>query len=348
MRRYVGIDVGKAKCRAALMDQGGFIVDEFTFQNNREGIEGLASRLTMDDKVVMESTGSVWTNLYNSLDDRHIPVVLANPLKTKAIASARIKSDEIDARILAHLLRADLIAESYVPPKELREVRALIRHRASIVKIRTMVKNKIHALVDKHGLQHEYSDLFGKGGVQWLRSLELNSLDRLMLDNHLNHIESLNLQVRRVDEEIRSKASQDEDVRLLLSMTGVDVYTALLIRSEIGSIGRFPDYKKLVSWAGLAPSLHRSGSVEYHGRITKQGSKMLRWIMVEAARVAVKHDERLKAFYERVKHRRGDQKAIIAVANKMLKIIWHMLTKREPYQSRKLKRYEKKLNSIDR
>lgn len=345
----MGIDVGKAKCRVALMDQGGFIVDEFTFQNNREGIDRLASRLTMEDRVVMESTGSVWTNLYNSLDDQHIPVVLANPLKTKAIASARIKSDEIDARILAHLLRADLIAESYVPPKGLREIRALIRHRASIVKIRTMVKNKIHALIDKHGLQHnEYSDLFGKGGTQWLRSLELNSLDRLMLDNHLNHIESLNRQVRRVDDEIRSRASQDEDVRLLLSMTGVDVYTALLIRSEIGGIERFPDYKKLVSWAGLAPSLHQSGSVEYHGSITKRGSKMLRWIMVEAARVAVRHDERLKAFYERVKHRGGDQKAVIAVANKMLKIIWHMLTEREPYQSRKQQRYEKKLNSIDR
>ena len=104
--------------------------------------------------------------------------------------------------------------------------------------------------------------------------------------------------------------------------------------------------KKLVSWAGLAPSLHQSGNVEYHGHITKQGSKMLRWIMVEAARVAVNHDSRMRPFYERVKHRRGDQKAIIAVANKMLKIIWFMLTRREPYESRNMKRYQQKLNSI--
>jgi len=346
MGKFVGIDISKAKCRAAIMDAGGIILEEFMFSNNHEGIEGLAARLTMHDRVVMESTGSVWTNLYNHLDERHIPVALANPLKTKAIASARIKSDKVDARILAHLLRSNLIAESYVPPKHLREIRALVRHRAGIVKIRTMVKNEIHALIDKHGFKHEFSDLFGKGGLEWLRSLELPSLDRLILDNHLTHLQSLNQQTERVDKEIHDKAVEDEDVRLLLSMTGIDVYSALLIRSEIGSIERFPHYKKLVSWAGIAPSLHQSGSVEYHGSITKQGSRTLRWIIVEAARVAVNHDERMRVYYERVKHRRGDQKAIIAVANKMLKIIWFMLTRREPYESRNEKRYRQKLNSI--
>jgi transposase len=344
--RYVGLDLGKWKCRAAIMNQEGLILDEFTFTNNQEGIEGLASKLTLEDRVVMESTGSVWTNLYDRLDDRNIRVSLANPLKTKAIASARIKSDKVDARILAHLLRSNLIAESYVPVKPLREIRALIRHRAAIVRIRTMVKNQIHAIVDKQGYSCSYSDMFGKGGLEWLRNLKLPSLDKLILDNHLTHLESLNEQTNRVNEEIHRKACEDKDVRLLLSLTGVDVYTALLIRSEIGSIDRFPNYKKLVSWAGLAPSLHQSGNVEYHGSITKQGSSMLRWVMVEAARVAVVNDPRMRSFYERVKHRRGDQKAIIAVANKMLKITWFMLTRREPYESRNEKRYHRKLNSV--
>jgi transposase len=147
--------------------------------------------------------------------------------------------------------------------------------------------------------------MFGRRGSGWLRKLELNSLDRLMLDNHLHHIEALNGQIERVDEEIRGRSSVDDDIQLLLSLTGVDVYTALLIRSEIGSIDRFPDYKGLVSWAGLAPSLHPSGSVEIHGRIMRQGSRMLRWIMVESARVAVRHNERMRGFYERVKRRRG-------------------------------------------
>ena len=276
MVRFVGIDIGKAKCRAAIMDPGGIILEEFTFANNHEGIEGLASRLTLDDRVVMESTGSVWTNLYNRLDAKHIPVALANPLKTKAIASAKIKSDKVDARILAHLLRSNLVAESYVPPQHLREIRALIRHRVGIVKIRTMVKNHVHALVDTHGFACPYSDLFGKRGLEWLRSLQLPPLDKLILNNHLIHLESLNQQTERVDEEIHNKACEDEDARLLLNMTGIDVYSALLIRSEIGSIDRFPNHKKLISWAGLAPSLHQSDNVKYHGSITKQGSRMLR------------------------------------------------------------------------
>jgi transposase len=344
---YVGVDVGKSKCRASMMNAQGKIIKEIDFTNNSNGISSLTSHLSLDDHVVMESTGPYWLDLYNHLDDLHIPVVLANPLKTKAIASARIKSDKVDARILAHLLRTNLIPECYVPPKEMREIRSLVRHRVSIVKLRTMVKNKVHALVDRNGLKHEFSDLFGKAGMKWLQSLELSGLDRLMLDNYLLHLESLNVQIERVDDEITSKASVDRDVRILMSLTGISVYSALLIKSEIGTIERFSDYKRLVSWAGLAPSLHQSGDVEYHGNITKQGSTMLRWIMVEAARVASNHDPRLRAFYERVKQRRGDQKAVVALANKMLKIIWFMLTWKEEYESSNEKSYLRKLNSLE-
>jgi len=344
--KYVGVDIGKRKCRAAIMNSEGRIVKELDFNNDSAGIANLTLLLSIDDRVVMESTGPYWLDLYNQLDDLHIAVVLANPLKTKAIASARIKSDKVDARILAHLLRTDLIPECYVPPKEMREIRSLVRHRLSIVKLRTMVKNKAHALVDRNGLKHDFSDLFGKAGVQWLRSVELSGLDRLMLDNYLMHLENLDLQIQRVDLEITSRASFDGDVRLLLSLKGINVYSALLIKSEIGKIERFSDYKKLVSWAGLAPSLHQSGDVEYHGNITKQGSVMLRWIMVESARVASVFDPRLKAFYERVARRRGDQKAVVAVANKMLKIIWFMLTREEAYESVDERRYAVKLKSL--
>ena len=222
---YVGIDVGKDKCRAAIMDHEGHITDEFDFSNDHEGIAHLCSVLTMDDRAVMESTGPYWLNIYDRLEEVHIPVMLANPLRTRAIASARIKSDEIDARILAHLLRADLIPESYVPSKDMRDIRSLVRHRLSIVKVRTMVKNRVHAIVDRNGLKCDFSDLFGKAGMQWLMKLELpSSMDRLMLNNHLTHVESLNEQIARVDEEITARASVDEDVRLLLSLTGVSIY----------------------------------------------------------------------------------------------------------------------------
>jgi transposase len=151
MVRYVGVDVGKAKCRAALMNQKGAVESEFFFENNSKGILKLVSTLTSEDKVVMESTGNLWLNIYDTLDAKRIKVVLANPLKTKAIASAKVKTDKLDVRILAHLLRADLIAESYVPPENVREIRALVRHRLSLVQMRTMVKNKVHAITDKYG-----------------------------------------------------------------------------------------------------------------------------------------------------------------------------------------------------
>jgi len=260
----------------------------------------------LGDRVVMESTGNLWVNLYDVLEERGFSVVLANPLKMKAIASAKIKSDKVDARILAYLLRGDLVAESYVPSREVRDLRALVRYRASLVRARTAIKNRVHSLLDRYGLKHGFSDLFGKAGLEWLRSLELSPLDRLILDGYIEHIECLNRLIRNVEGEIDRRASMDEDVRLLLSLTGVGVYTALLIKSEIGDIRRFPNCKKLVSWAGLAPSLHQSGNVEYHGRITKQGSRLLRWVMVEAARTAVRYDCRLREFYERVRRRRGD------------------------------------------
>jgi transposase len=345
MIRYVGVDVGKAKCRAALMDQKRNIESEFFFENSKSGIEHLMSVLTCEDRVVMESTGNLWLNIYASLEHKKVKVVLANPMKTKAIACAKVKTDKVDARILAHLLRAGLVAESYVPPADLREIRGLVRHRLSLVKMRTMVKNKVHALTDKYGYRCEFSDMFGKSGLAWLRTLEIGELDRLVLQNHLSHVESINLQIGRVDEAIRRKACLDEDVCLLLSLYGIDVYSALLIRSEIS---RFSDYKKLVSWAGLAPSVHQSGNVEYCGAISKQGSSMLRWVMVESARVAVRYDGRLGDFYERVRSRRGDGKATVAVANKMLKIIWTMLVRREVYGCVNERRYGEKLKRIER
>lgn len=346
--RYIGVDVGKRRCRAAVMDDEGVLIDEFSFSNDFSGIDGFVSELSVGDRVVMESTGNLWVNLYEAVEAEGVSVVLANPLKMKAIASARIKNDKVDARVLAHLLRGDLVAESYVPPRELRDVRALVRHRAGLVRVRTIVKNRVHALIDKYGLKHRLSDLFGKAGLEWLGKLDLNPLDRLVLDNHLEHIECLSRLTRRAEAEIIRRASLDGDVRLLLSLTGVGVYSALLVKSEIGDIKRFPSYKKLISWAGLAPSLRQSGSVEYHGRITRQGSRMLRWVMVEAARTAVRHDPRMRAFYERVKRRRGDGKAVVAVACKMLKIVWFMLTRREPYESRDRRLYGDKLKRLSR
>jgi len=135
-----------------------------------------------------------------------------------------VKTDKVDARVLAHLLRSDLVAESYVPPMNVREMRSLVRHRLSLVKMRSMVKNKVHAISDRYGYRCEYSDMFGKAGMEWLRTLEFGELDRLVLENHLSLIEAINAQMKRVDEAIRKKASQNENIHLLLSCCGACCY----------------------------------------------------------------------------------------------------------------------------
>jgi len=207
-----------------------------------------------------------------------------------------------------------------------------------------MVKNKVHALTDKYGYLCEFSDMFGALGLRWLKTREMGELDLLILENHLRHIESINLQIDVADEAIKMRACEDEDVRLLMSLPGIDVRTALLLKSEIGPIARFEDYKKLVSWAGLAPRVHQSGNVLWNGDVSKCGSSILRWAIVEAARTAVRYDEKLGEFYGRVKARRGGSKAIVAVGNKMLKIVWVMLVRRESYSGVNKELYEGKLN----
>lgn len=340
------MDLGKRRCRAAVVDEDGVLVDELSFSNDVEGIGWFVSRLSGGELVVMESTGNLWFNLFEAVEAKGAKAILANPLKMKAIASAKIRNDKVDAKVLASLLRGGLVAECYVPPREIRELRALVRHRVQLVKTASMVKNRVHALIDRYGFRREFSDLFGRAGLEWLRRVELKPLDRLLLDSYIEQFECLKRLIGKVDAEIDRRASLDGDVRLLLSLTGVGVYSALLIKSEIGDIKRFPNYKKLISWAGLAPGLYQSGNVERHGRITKQGSKLLRWIMVECARIAVRYDARLGEFYRRVSGRRGEQKALVAVACKMLKIIWFMLTRREPYQSRDPRLYGDKLNRL--
>jgi len=172
MAVYVGIDVHKHFCQAALMNDNGHILHELRFDNTTEGASSLlelAKSVAPQIKAVVEPSANFWIRIYDKLEDEGVEVKLSNPLRTKAIAEARIKTDRIDAKTLAYLLRGDLVAESYVPTRKNRERRALIRHRASLMQIRVDIKNRIHALLDKHELTHNYADLFGKQGLEWLR-----------------------------------------------------------------------------------------------------------------------------------------------------------------------------------
>jgi transposase len=190
---------------------------------------------------------ATWVRLYDRLDqEEHIDVILTNPKKTRMIAEAKIKTDKLDARILSNLVRADLVARSYVPPKEIRLQRALLRERISLVESRTMIKNRIHALLDKYDLQPHYTDMFGKHGREWLRSLKLPSIDQTIPEVNLQQLEELEAHIDAFTGKIAQEAIEKPEVKLLMGFTGVDYYSAMLLASEIGDVTRFPSAKKLV------------------------------------------------------------------------------------------------------
>lgn len=331
---YVGIDVHKRYCQAAFMNEHGIMLREVKFENTNKAARTLAEtarRLDPNVKAVVEPSANYWIKVYDRLEEEGIDIRLSNPSKTKAIASAKIKSDKLDAETLATLLKGDLVAESYVPTKENRTRRSLIRHKASLMKIRVELKNRIHGLLDKYDETYNGTDLFGKEGLEWLRSRNILQHDRLILDGNLRILEAVNEQIKAVDIQIAKEAVNEDQVKLLMTMPGVDYYSAMIILSEIGDVKRFPDPGRLTAWAGLVPSLHQSGEKEWTGRITKRGSRRLRWILTQCAHTARQHDPKMKAFYERIARRHGEVKAIIAVARKMLSIMHVMLTRDEAY-----------------
>lgn len=329
--KYYGIDIHKKYSVYTAIDGRGAILEQGKIANDPKAFAQVMNHSTEASKVVIEATSN-WYYIYDLLEGMADEVCLAHPLATKAIASAKVKTDKIDATTLAQLLRADLIPKAYVPPQQVRDLRELLRYRASLVRMRTRVKNKVHALLAKNGLNHPFSDLFGKAGRRWLSALKLRPIYRQALEGYLRLLDSLDREIAPVSQEIDSKASYDPRVKLLVSIPGIGHYTALLILSEMGEIERFPSPQHLVSYAGLAPSVHSSGGVTRYGRITKQGSCWLRWILTEAASIAARHPGRLQRFHEKVARRHGKKTANIALAREILSICYHLLKRGERYR----------------
>ena len=259
------------------------------------------------------------------LEDAGFDVHLAHPLRTRAIASARVKTDAIDARTLAHLLRTGLLPEAYIAPPELRDLRDLLRHRATLVHLRTSVKNRVHALLARQGILPEYSDLFGTAGRAYLTALELPDGPRRRLTSLLALIDDFDREVTTTTGEINQRARADERVKLLCQIRGIGPYTAMLIIAEIGEVKRFPTAKHLCQWAGLTPTIRSSDGKARLGHISRQGSTILRWALCEAAQHTPTGGGPLRAQYERIAKRRGSKIAKVAIARQILTLCYYGL-----------------------
>jgi transposase len=322
---YLGIDTHKRYSQVAVVDGDGNLQEEIRLPNDR--LSELAEQYAGGDAAI-EASGN-YRPIYEMLDE-HLDVTLANPSKNRVIAEATVKTDRIDAKRLAHMLRADMLAESYVPSDEIRTLRDLVRTRKSLVEERTAEKNRIRAVLKRTDNAYD-SALFGPTGREFLAELSLSEANRTIIEAHLSVIDEYDEQIERLEEKIERKTLESPAAQRLLSIPGVGQSTAALIVAEVGEIDRFDRHEELVSYAGLDPMVHQSGEMEVHGSISKEGSAHLRWALVQCAHVSVRHDEYLGNFYTRLKKRKNHQIAIVATARKLLVSIFYMLKRRETY-----------------
>jgi len=264
-----------------------------------------------------------WGWLAELLEDYGFESHLVHPLRCKAIASARLKNDKVDAAILAQLLRADLLPEAWIAPPQVRQLRALLRHRASLVRVGTQQRNRIHAVAADHGYDRSASYWTGPGRG-WLAELDLPAASREIVTDCLAVIDGLAPVIDRIDGELHAHAKADPRVKVLRTLPGVGEFTALVMVAEIGDITRFPSARKLASWAGPTPTVRGSDLKVRHGHISKQGSAWLRWVMNQAAQTA-KRSPDFAVTYSSITKRRGKKIATIAIARKLLTRAWHLL-----------------------
>ena len=329
-RIYIGLDLHKRYSTVCEKDTRGRTLRELQVDNTTE-LQNYAGSLGPHCSVAVEATGN-WYYLYETIESSGAEVALCHPLKTKAIASARIMTDKISADILADLLRTSMLPRAYIPDRSTRDLRETLRYRASLVAMRTRVKCKLRAILSKNGLICPYSDIMGPSGIRFLESVEIRECYRQEIDGYVRLGRQLNEEVCRIEATIEEEAKRDERAQLLDTIPGVGAYTALLILAEVGDIGRFPSAGHLASYAGLVPSVHASGGKTHLGHITKQGSKWLRWILVECWWKLIQKSPAFARHYGRICARHGSKAARVAVARKLVHVIYRMLKHNEPFR----------------
>lgn len=339
-KTYIGMDLHKKTSSFCVMTIKGKIIREQTTTTTQEEIKkfiGEVKKIKSVKKIslVLEPV-SQWYFYADFIEDLGIEVHIAHPLKVKAISSAKVKTDKIDAKVLAHLLRADLLPEAYHSPKNVREWKEIARSRSSLIQMRTQVKNKTHAILFRNAINYPKSSLFTKKGLIWLQNLELQEHYKISIKMNLEIFNSLNKQIEVAEEQIKQTVIQTKEMTLLTSIPGISNISAITIMAEIGEIERFHSAKQLHSYAGLTPRIYSSGGKTTVGKISKEGSKYLRYVLIEAAhhQLLLKNYIGLKWFYKRKAETKGNKTAAVATARKLLTVIYQILKENRPFEER--------------
>lgn len=330
---YIGLDIHKKNTQACVKNENGKVLMNVRFPSDPKEINEFLDKIEPlgAASIVVEATGFCMY-IYDIIEARGLDVNVAHPLKVKALTAGRAKTDKNDAEMLAELLRLNAIPESYIPPKELRELRELTRFRQSLVRNSACIKNQIHAILATRGVKTPppLRSHFSKKHVKWLMSLGI-----VQLNDFLDIMAYIDTKIAKADEEIERTCHDDEDVQRLKTIPGVGDITATSFVAEIGDIERFTSSEKLASYAGLTPIVRQSGEKEWSGPISKRGNATLRFLLIEAAysHVNCTKDSKLTRFFEMKSQAKGRKKAIVATARKMLDIIFYMQKRGEAYHA---------------
>jgi len=327
-KRFIGLDIHKHYLVAAGVDadlQPVLGPQRVEFLNLDTW---MAKTLRRDDALVIEMTTNTW-QLYDDLSPHVASVTVAHPPHVALITRAQVMNDKIAATTLARLLAKGLLVGIWVPPKDVQELRALLAQRAKLMRLSTQAKNRLHASLHRHHLLPPAGDPFLPKHRAWWLGLGLGVAEQASLRCNLDTLEFAMEQVDELQTTLKTLAAPDERVTRLIHLPGISLINALTILGAIGTIERFPSAKKLVGYAGLGGRLHDSGQTHRGGKITKAGRRDLRTALVEAAQTASHSHPHWKAELERLKPRTGRNKAIVAIARKLLVAVWHILAKHE-------------------
>jgi transposase len=320
---HVGVDLDKRSSQIAVLSEDGEIA-QHRLANDATRLEKFFAELPPHTPIAIEASRTWWW-LVDLLEQLGHQPVLSNPKQTKAIAAARLKNDRVDAERLALLLRGDLLPRVWIPPTALREARELIRHRIQLVWLRGVIRNRLQAMLARRNLQPT-------SGQSWLTQRGQRELQRLPWGETPSRIREdcgallpmLDAQIRRLDADLVTRWGADPRVRRLTTIPGIGPFIAIVLVLELGDIERFASAKRVASYVGLTPRIRGSAGRIRAGHITKEGNRLLRWVLVLAATQAVRRPGPLRAWFHAVKKRRGKKVARVALARRLAEIVFHV------------------------
>jgi transposase len=320
---HVGIDLHRATLVVAAVDDLGNARGPWRINCQDRSAILEAMRSLQPFRTVVEATGTYrW--LYELLTPLGT-VLLAHPLRLRAMVQRRSKTDKLDSQLLATLLRINQIPLAYIPPAKYQQLRDVTRHRARLSREAAAAKTQLQSLLARHNLIAPFKSVSGPRGCQWLSKQDFGTIENLVRDELLLRLTHYRQQLAIIDARLEQLRTHVPELEAILDIPGIGLYTALLVIGELGEVERFRTAKQVGSYAGLTSRVRQSGDHCYRGAITREGSPWLRWIHVQAAMRATREDPALKNFYQRIRKRSGAKKARVAAARKLAEICWKRL-----------------------